>query len=180
MKKTTAYARKRRLKSGQYIEPGHSWISAIERCRPFDAEPVVPGFEGTDVNARAAALMVRESLDNLLSHQTPPADTKDFDNLAHAVDVAHVRALQIQEGEDNPMHAPLMAAKAAMKRVKERRESSGRWGLSGQDRAALIEAVALYQTILEASSPAQMDTAARMRAEWLGENARANRTDTAR
>lgn len=171
MKKTSAYARKRRLKPGQYIAPGHTWISAIERCRPFDADPVVPGFEGTDVNARAAALMVRESLDNMLSHQTPPCDAQDYNNLRHAVDVAHIRALQIQKGEDNPMHAPLMAAKAAMKRVKERREASGRWGLSGQDRAALIEAVDLYQTILEASSPAQMDAAARMRADWLRENA---------
>ena len=166
-RKTTRYTRKRGLKQGQYIEPGHSWITAIERCRPFDAEPVVKGLQGTDVNATGAALDVRTALDSLLSHQVPPEDGAAFTLLAHAVDVAHIRALQIQPDDSNPAHHPLLAAKAALQQVRERHHRLGRWGVSSTDRLALTEAVEIYETILTSSSPQQMQDAVEVRVQAL-------------
>ncbi len=166
-RKTSRYTRKRGLQQGQKIEPGHSWISAIERCRAFDAEPVVPGMQGTDVNATGAALDVRTALDRLLNHQVPPEDGAAFTLLAHAVDVAHIRALQIQPNESNPAHAPLIAAKAALYRVRERHQKLGRWGVSSTDRQDLAEAVDIYETILTSSSPQQMQDAVDVRVQAM-------------
>lgn len=167
MKKTTAYTRKRRIPAGFEMRPGHAWISAIERCRPFDAEPVVPGLQGTQANAIAAQLIVRQSLDSLLAHRTQPDNTDDFSHLAHAVDVAHIRALQIQPDDDNPLHKPLLSAKSALKSVRERRTRLGRWGLSAREREALQEAVSIYETILTSSSPEQMNESVEIRTDAL-------------
>lgn len=166
-RKTSRYTHKRGLKPGQYIEPGHSWISAIERCRPFDAEPVVPGMQGTEVNATGAALDVRNALDRLINHQVPPEDGTAYTLLAHAVDVAHIRALQIQPNESNPAHPPLIAAKAALLHVRERHNRLGRWGVSSADRQALTKAVEIYEAILTSSSPQQMQSAVDIRTQSL-------------
>ena len=165
MKKTSTYAKKRGLKPGQRFVPGHAWLSALERCRPFDTEPVIPGLEGTAVNAEAAALMVRDALDTLINHRA--TDCHPFDLLAHAVDVAHIRALQIQPNDSNPMHAPLIAGKAALQSVRERFERLGAWGVSSADKSALVAAVEHYETVLFASSPDEMARAAVMRSDAL-------------
>lgn len=165
MKKTTAYARKRRLPPGHIIQPGHSWISALERCRVFTDEPVIPGMQGTLANATAARLQVREALDKLLTHRVHPDDPEPHDLLAHAVDVAHIRAIQIDPNESNPAHQRLMAGKAALFTMRQRFNRMGKWGLNGTERAALTEAVDLYEGILENSAPEQMQEAVDMRLE---------------
>lgn len=169
-RKTTTYARKRRLPAGHIIEPDKQhWLRTIERVSPFSAEPAVPGIsEPTAVNSTAASMMVRQALDDLFHHRALPTDETPFNLLAHAVDVAHIRAIQIEPApERNPMHAALIAAKAAMASVRARHQAIGKWGLNGSERATLATAVDHYETILTSSSPAQMATAVDIRAEAL-------------
>lgn len=169
-KKTTAYARKRRLPPGHVIKPdSQHWLRTIERLAPFSAEPAVPGIsEPTAINSTAACMMVRQALDDLFHHRAQPHDETPFNLVAHAVDVAHIRAITIEpEPECNPMHAHLLAAKAAMASVRTRRAALGKWGLNGTERATLATAVDHYETILTNSSPEQMANAVDIRAEAL-------------
>lgn len=169
-KKTTAYARKRRLPAGHIVKAdSQHWLRTIERLSPFSDEPVVPGIsEPTAVNSTAATLMVRQALDDLFHHRAQPNDETPFNLLAHAVDVAHIRAISIEPApERNPMHADLLAAKAAMASVRARRLNLGKWGLNGIERATLATAVGHYETILTSSSPEQMAAAVDTRAEAL-------------
>ena len=169
-KKTTAYARKRRLPAGHIVKAdSQHWLRTIERLSPFSEEPAVPGIsEPTAINSTAATLMVRQALDDLFHHRPAPADETPYNLIAHAVDVAHIRAIQIEPvPERNPMHAGLMAAKAAMATVSARRQSLGKWGLNGTERSALSTAVDHYETILTSSSPEQMAKAVDIRAEAL-------------
>lgn len=164
-RKTTAYARKRRLPPGHVIQAGHSWISALERCRVFTDEPVIPGMQGTLVNATSARLQVREALDKLLTHRVQPDDPEPHDLLAHAVDVAHIRATEIDPSGTAPAHQHLLAGKAALFTMRQRFNRLGKWGLNGTERAALAIAVEHYEDILENSAPEQMQAAVDLRLE---------------
>jgi hypothetical protein len=169
-KKTTAYARKRRLPPGHIVKADRQhWLRTIERLQPFSDEPVVPGIsEPTSVNSTAATMLVRQALDDLFNHRAPPQEDTAFELVAHAVDVAHIRAITIEPApERNPMHADFMEAKAAMHSVRLRRLALGKWGLNGTERAVLATAVDHYETILNSSSPAQMQAAVDIRVEAL-------------
>lgn len=169
-RKTTTYARKRHLPAGHIIQPDKQhWLRTIERLSPFSAEPAVVGIsQPTAVNSTAATLMVRQALDDLFHHRAQPANETPYNLIAHAVDVAHIRAIQIEPMPDrNPMHADLISAKAAMSSVRARRQALGKWGLNGSERATLATAVDHYETILTSSSPEQMATAVDIRADAL-------------
>lgn len=172
--KTTAYARKRAARARHLAahqeptNPNFAWITAIERSRPFDDSPVVPGItEATGGNAVAAAIMVRTALDDLLAHRVEPEDCRAADLLSHAIDMAHIRALQIQPDDDNPALPTLMAAKAVMHQVRQRRVRVGAWGLAGPEREPLVAAIDIYEEILKSSSPHQMAKAVDIRREAL-------------
>lgn len=172
-RKTTPYARKRAARARhQATHPAsddkRAWLAAIERSRPFDEEPVVPGLtEATGGNAVAAAIMVRTALDDLLAHRVEPEDTRAADLVSHAIDMAHIRALQIQPDDDNPALPTLLAAKAVMHQVRQRRVRVGAWGLAGPEREPLLAAIDIYEDVLKASSPHQMAKAVDIRREAL-------------
>lgn len=172
-RKTTPYARNRAARARHQAthpvsDDKRAWLAAIERSRPFDDEPVVPGLtEATGGNAVAAAIMVRTALDDLLAHRVEPEDTRAADLVSHAIDMAHIRALQIQPDDDNPALPTLLAAKAVMHQVRQRRVRVGAWGLAGPEREPLLAAIDIYEDVLKASSPHQMAKAVDIRREAL-------------
>lgn len=159
MKKTTAYAKKRR-RQGSIYNAGE-WLNAIQRCRQYTDEPI-PGseLEGTQDAATKAELLVRQALDDLMNHRRSADCEQEFDRLAHAVGVAMIRALQIESDEaKNPAIPILKAGTLALKRAIERFRANGAWGLDGPGRIELPDAIDVYAEILRNSSPAQMQHA---------------------
>lgn len=165
MRKTTAYARKRRL----HTLRGHEATAAVEalkadgliaiqRCAVYSEEA------GNLYAAVEALLIARGAVDDMLHHRVAPEDSTAFSLLGHVVDVAHIRALQIQPDEANPAHQPLLDAKAALYEIRQRRQRTGKWGLSGPERQVLRDAVDIYEELLRASAPAQMHEAVKIRA----------------
>jgi hypothetical protein len=171
VKKSTAYGRRMR-RAG--INPAtdtvisNSWINAVQRCRVYTDEPI-PGASvvGSLSGAHTILLHVRTALDDLLHHRVAPGNARPYEELAMAVDVAHIRAIQIQPDTGNPAHVPLHEAKAVLYRARQRRERAGVWGLSGPDRETLMAAIDIYEALLLSSSPQQMHAAERMRMDSL-------------
>jgi hypothetical protein len=160
MRKTTAYARKRRRLGGLYN--GSESFNAIQRCRQYTAEPL-PGMEvvaGTQTAADKAMLLVREAY--LAMKNTACIDpAHDFDVLAHAIGVAWIRAVQIAGKDEftNTMLPILKAANDALGRSKERFHRIGRMGFDGPAIDQVEAGIEVYEAILQASSPAQMTAA---------------------
>jgi len=152
MKKTTTYARNRRHNGGAYN--GAEWMNTINRVRSFDDDPL-PGFHETKDAASKSEVLVRIALQSLLDC-VPPKDTEHaYDLLAHSLGVTVIRALQIQP-IDNPILPVLKAGSDAVERSIARFEKTGAWGLDGPGRGDLVDAVDIYATVLNSSSPAQM------------------------
>lgn len=155
MKKTTAYARKRRHAGTAFN--GAEWMNTINRVRPYDDAPL-PGFFETKDAAHKSEVVVRQALQSLLDCVAPDDTEHAHDALAHALGVTVIRALQIQP-IDNPMLPVLQAGTDAVTRAIVRYEATGAWGLDGVGRSALLDAIDLYATVLHMSSPAQMTKA---------------------
>lgn len=169
MRKLSAYARKirRQGETAQFYQAAQ-WLNTIQACRNFsDESPDWSGLAGNVGAANEALLSIRNALDDMLHHRINPDNPEPYELLAHAVDVAHIRYLQIQPTHDNPVTPPLLEAKAALSEMRQRRERTGRWGLAGPERAVLAHAIDLYEEVLLASSPAQMNKAARMRLDGI-------------
>lgn len=168
MRKTSTYARKRLHHTPKFN--GVEWLNTIGRCRPYTAEPV-PGswLPGTSTIADHVLAMARLSFERIKVGTTRPDNTEDHDMLAHILGVGMLRAIQIA-GDDrttNPMLPILDAATDAMRRLRERYESQHRWGWDGPALAEMADALDVYQTIIEASSPQQMADATDLRIEIL-------------
>jgi hypothetical protein len=168
-RKLSPYARKMRRKgdAAQHFQ-GAAWLNTIQACRNFsDEAPEWSGLAGNMTMATDALIVVRAAVDDMLNHRVDPESRETFNLISHAIDVAHIRFMQIQPDEDNPAHAPLLAAKAALHSIAERRRRTGKWGLAGPDRAVLAEGIDLYETVLLSSSPEQMHKAAMFRLDAL-------------
>lgn len=169
MRKMSAYARRMRRggEAAQHYQ-GAAWLNAIQRCKAY-SEPIPEwtGLANTATAATESQLVIRAALDDLLHHRVEPEDATSYNLLAHAVDVSHIRALQVKADPSNPMNAPLLAAKAALNQVSERRQRTGRWGLAGPERAVLAKAIELYEEIITNSSPEQMHKAATIRYDGI-------------
>lgn len=155
-KKTSTYARKRQATGGQY--DGGAWVSTIQRCRPYD-DQVLPGnIAPTLPAATKSMLRVHEAFESIKTRQTPADNTLHFDLLTHAMAVATIRAIQIAGADihTNAMLQILVPANAALRRVLERRRTTGVWGFDGPALAEVAAAVEVYDTILQSSTPAEM------------------------
>lgn len=108
-----------------------------------------------------ALMTVRMALDNLFNGRVAADDSIPFEVLRQALNVTTVRAAQIAglESEGNAMLPILQAGKNALFGVRERRERSNKWGVSGPERTALADAINLYEEVLTNSSPKQMEDA---------------------
>lgn len=160
-RKTSAYARKMR-RQGRETFNAAEWLNTIQRCSTYSTDtPPGSWCHGTQSAADKALIRTRLALQKLLDHALAPADPEPHDLLAHAIGVALIRAIEIGGADTatNPALPILTAGNAALTHVTERRRRTGQWGLAGPERAALVDAVDVYEQILMNSSPAQMSAA---------------------
>lgn len=161
MRKTSAYARKRAHLGPIVTFNGAEWMNTINRVRS-NSEAPPHAFLGNAEAAMRSEVVVRKALQSLLDCTLPDDPEHEHDVLAHALGVSLIRALQIKP-LDNPMLPILKSGTAALKRAINRYSNARKWGIDGEGRIALMEAIDLYAQILHMSSPAQMDKATQER-----------------
>ena len=132
MRKTTAYARKRR-----HMDP-LAGIRVLDRARPFD--------EG---DTTAEHIKTRACFERLADGT---ADNDDFNRVAVALNLARVRALEIDDG----LASVLECGQDAMKVLRARHERWAKWDMLPAERAAITQAMDAHEAITDASSPLQM------------------------
>ena len=167
-KKMTAYARKRLGKPGAHQFNGAEFLNTIQRCRPYTDEPI-PGswLEGTQDAADKARNRVNAALGKLARGAWDPEDDEPFDLLAHAVGVTVIRCIEIGGEENNPALVKAHKGTEALREIKARRIRTGKWGATRPEQLGLSESLALYEEILQASSPEQMVRATEKRMKIL-------------
>lgn len=185
-RKTSTYARKRakqpQLLNKAYAEAHHtaSFLATLRMCRPYQEGDSMPGdIEGApsvQSIATKAMLQVHSALDGLLNCQPPEDPCLDFSRLKHAMGVSAIRTLQMIYGHKrqvtfepidmaalNPdqRHAAQLIydANKALNRAYDRWKDGKGYGLDGEGRAKLIEAVELYEVIFLNSTPKQIQHA---------------------
>ena len=132
MRKTSAYAL-RRWQAGPL-----AGLRLLDRARPFDAG------DTTEQHIKTRACFER------LADGT--ADNDDFDRVAMAINLAKVRALEIDRG----LADLLEAGQTAMTAVRKRHDKWAKWEVLPAERAAIVEALDAHEAITDASSPLQM------------------------
>ena len=164
-KKTTAYARKlARLgltapTFEQFHDHHHRRLTAglqlLDDARPFDAG------DTTDSHIKTRAAFDR------LCDST--ADEDDFDRVAIAINLAKVRALEI-----DPKLADLLeVAQDAMTAIRKRQERWGKWDVLDAEQDSVLDALHANEAIVDASSPLQMRRAMQVMRESVLINMRA-------
>ena len=169
MRKTSTYSTKRRQITGDYYN-GAAWLAVVQRCQPYTAEPVLGGLaQATQSAADKSMILMRDAFVTIKAGQANPHDSREFDLLAHAMGVTYLRACDIAGTDefDNPMLPIWRAGNEALRRCKDRYTKLGRWGFDGPALDELDAAIELYETILQSSSPAQMDETSVRRIEIL-------------
>ena len=157
MRKTSTYANKQRQRNDGTFN-GAEWLNTIQRCRPYTEEPIIGSWvDGTQSAATKAQLLVRESFQSIKAG-TADNDGRDFDIICHALGVTWLRAIEIagEDEFDNAMLPIIKTANTAMERCRSRFTTLGRWGFDGPALDEVDAGIELYETILQASSPAQM------------------------
>ena len=132
MRKTSTYARKRR-----HADP-LAGIRVLDRARPFD--------EG---DTTAEHIKTRACFERLADGT---ADNDDFDRVAVAINLAKVRALEIDDG----LASVLECGQDAMHALRARHERWAKWDMLPAERAAITQAMDAHEAITDASSPLQM------------------------
>ena len=135
MRKTSAYARRRR-----HIDP-LAGLRRLDMARQFD-----PG-DTTEQHIKTRAAF--ERLEN------GTADNDDFDRVAMAINLAKIRALEI----DRALADLLEAGQDAMTAVRNRNTKWAKWDVLPAERTAIVEALDAHEAITDASSPLQMHEA---------------------
>ena len=135
MKKQSAYSRKR-----WQADPLAS-LRLLNRARPFDQG------DTTEQHIKTRACFER------LADGT--ADNDDFDRVAMAINLAKVRALEIDRG----LADLLEAGQNAMTSVRKRHEKWAKWEVLPAERTAIVDALDAHEAITDASSPLQMHEA---------------------
>ncbi len=167
-RKSSSYAMKLKREGGFYN--GATFLNVIQRCRPYTTEPIVGSWiEGTQSAATKAMILMRDAYATIKAGQANAHDSREFDLLAHAAGVTYLRACDIAGTDefDNPMLPIWRAGNEALRRCRERYTKLGRWGFDGPALDDIHAMVELYETILQSSSPAQMDEASVRRLEIL-------------
>ena len=132
MRKTTAYARKRR-----HTDP-LAGIRVLDRARPFD--------EG---DTTAEHIKTRACFERLADGT---ADNDDFDRVAMALNLAKVRALEIDQALANLLEV----GRDAMAAIRRRHDKWAKWEVLPAERTAIVDALDAHEAITDASSPLQM------------------------
>jgi len=102
-----------------------------------------------------AHLRTRASLERLLDGT---GDTDDFNRVAIALNLAKVRALEI----DPTLADAIEASQDAMTALRRRFERWGKWDATPAERECITYAIDANEVIVDASTPLQMERAARV------------------
>jgi len=113
-------------------------LRLLDRARPFD-----PG-DTTEQHIKTRACFDR------LADGT--ADNDDFDRVAMAINLAKIRALEI----DRALADLLEAGQDAMTAVRRRHDKWAKWEVLPAERTAIVDALDAHEAITDASSPLQM------------------------
>lgn len=132
MRKTSTYARKRR-----HMDP-LAGIRVLDRARSFDEGDTT----GEHIKTRACFERLADGT----------ADNDDFDRVAMALNLAKVRALEIDDG----LACVLECGQDAMKALRARHERWAKWDMLPAERTAVAQAMDAHEAITDASSPLQM------------------------
>lgn len=170
MKKTSAYARKRRVQGmaahGYANANQYAWLKVIKTSRPYDDESLLDEVP-TDDAADRAIINARLTLKMLTDGTVATDDTDQHDLMAHVIGIAQIRTLDMGGSSANDVLATINTAAAALARCRARWEKLGKWGLDGPGIVAMREAVDIYEAILRASSPKQMERAQMVRLDQV-------------
>ncbi|WP_422846914.1 hypothetical protein ACOYR4_13150 [Acidovorax sp. M14] len=113
-------------------------IRMLDRARPFE--------EG---DTTAEHIKTRACFERLADGT---ADNDDFDRVAMALNLAKVRALEIDDG----LACVLECGQDAMRALRARHERWAKWDMLPVERAAIAQAMDAHEVITDASSPLQM------------------------
>lgn len=130
-------------------------LQLLDDARPFDAG------DTTDQHIKTRTAFER------LCEGT--ADDGDFDRVAIAINLAKVRAMEI----DPQLADVLEAAQTAMTGLRKRQERWGKWDVLEVERGAVLYALDANEAIVDASSPLQMRRAMLVMRESILRNQRA-------
>jgi hypothetical protein len=120
-----------------------AWLNAITNAQPTRPSEVL-----------RIMVAIRTAYEKL---KTGAGTEQDYDRLGAAVNVGMIRAEEI----DQFLVDIMMKAGEAMLSCERIRRKHGAFGFHGEDLLAVNAAVDAYESILSASSPLQMDAAAR-------------------
>lgn len=169
MKKTSTYSRKRQTTGSTWN--GAAWLNVLQRSTGYSAESPIGSWlaTGTQDSADRALQRVKAAFKTFKDGGVWAGDEDNFDLIAHALGVSCIRAGQIAgtNPADNIMMPPLIAGNVAMRKVMTRRKRFGKWEMLPAEVEAVDWALEIYETILLASSPAQMTLAADMRMQAI-------------
>lgn len=132
MRKTSTYARKRR-----HMDP-LAGIRVLDRARPFDEGDTT----GEHIKTRACFERLADGT----------ADNDDFDRVAMALNLAKVRALEIDQALANLLEV----GQDAMAAIRRRHDKWAKWEVLPAERTAIVDALDAHEAITDASSPLQM------------------------
>lgn len=132
MRKTSTYARKRR-----HMDP-LAGIRVLDRARPFDEGDTT----GEHIKTRACFERLADGT----------ADNDDFDRVAMALNLAKVRALEIDQALANLLEV----GQDAMAAIRRRHDKWAKWEVLPAERTAIVDALDAHEVITDASSPLQM------------------------
>ena len=132
MRKTSTYARKRRNLDKL------AGFRLLDRARPFDEGDTT----GEHIKTRACFERLGDGT----------ADNNDFDRVATALNLAKVRALEIDQALANLLEV----GQDAMAAIRRRHDKWAKWEVLPAERTAIVEALDAHEAITDASSPLQI------------------------
>ena len=132
MRKTTAYARKRRYADKMV------GFRLLDRARPFDEGDTT----GEHIKTRACFERLADGT----------AGNDDFNRVATALNLAKVRALEIDQALANLLEV----GQDAMAAIRRRHDKWAKWEVLPAERTAIVDALDAHEAITDASSPLQM------------------------
>lgn len=124
-------------------------MTLLKHCRPYD--------EGATTTEHI------KTLDAFGRLKDGSAGKDDFRRVSKVLNLAMVRACEIDEALANMLHAP----HAAMNNMRQRFLKTGKWGFDGPGMQAVADGLGIAQTIMDSSSPQQMINAEKTLFRWL-------------
>lgn len=108
---------------------------------------------------------VRTHAANLYNGSTQ-TEAASHDEVIHALATARIRAFQIA-GPNNPAETTLMAGIQAVNHAQNNWRTTAKWFMTEEEKIQLCLALDVYETILMASSPRQMEEALKIHLRQL-------------